>query len=107
MITKTREELVQLMTPNDPMQPAQIQRLLALNEELREALNELEKAQQDIIHRELVDVDKRVDSSVLKYYDNNNSTTMSRILSSNHENKGTSNTLLCVCHHLLCLEFLQ
>jgi hypothetical protein len=76
MITETRE-LVQLMNPNDPMQPAQIQRLLALNEELREALNKLEKAQRDVIDRELVDVDKRVVSSVQKYYNNYHSTTVS------------------------------
>ena len=75
MITETRE-LLHLMTPDDPMQPAQIQILLELNEELRQALKELEKAQQHVINRELLDVDPRMEYSV-----------------QNNNNKGTSNNL--------------
>ena len=45
-------ELVQLFVVDNPMRPAQIQSLLDLNEELREALNGLETAQKDLIQRE-------------------------------------------------------
>ena len=83
MITETRE-LVQLMTPDDPMRPAQIQRLLELNEELREALNELETAQKNVINRESADVEKRVVEGV-------EGTTTWPLISSNSKNKGTNN----------------
>ena len=75
MITETRE-LVNLMTPDDPMRPAQIQRLVELNEELRQALKELENAQQHVINRELLDVVDTMEYSV-----------------QNSNNKGTINNL--------------
>ena len=78
LITETRE-LVHLMAPEDPMRPAQIQKLVQLNEELREALNKLEQAQQSVIHRELEDVDNRVDYSV-EYCDDNSTGTRNTML---------------------------
>ena len=78
MITETRE-LVNLMTPDDPMRPAQIQRLVELNEELRQALKELENAQQHVINRELLDLDPRMEYSAVQH---------------NHDKKGTNDNLV-------------
>ena len=64
MITETRE-LVQLLMVDDPMRPAQIQRLLDLNEELRDALNGLEMAQKDLIQRETYGTQNNKESTTL------------------------------------------
>ena len=79
MITETRE-LVQLLMVDDPIRPAQIQRLLDLNDKLKEALSDLEMAQKDLIQRES-------DGSTRN---NKESTTLPPLNSSKNKDEGTT-----------------
>ncbi len=95
MITEARE-LVNLMTPDDPMRPAQIQRLLELNEELRQALKELENAQQHVIKRELLDV---VDPMEYSVQNNNNKGTINNLFLLPSSHAFDSNDNACLFHY--------
>jgi hypothetical protein len=98
MITKTRE-LLQL--------PAQIQRVFVPNEEFREALNKLERAQQHVIHRKLVDVENQRGWVPWR------KTRTTAIIPRQHrlefcQTTRTKVQIICpLCCYYLCLEFKQ